>query len=535
MTSYAVIKVSQLVERYSVISGNHCIGDVVLWHGWGMSSIVWHDWVEPLRVRFNVTLVNLPGYGSAPDQEYSSDEQLFSFYQQSLPENAIHIGYSLGGMLASQFAVANPGRVKALITLASNQQFVASENYTAAMSADTFAAFSHTVTVSTGKALKRFMGLQSKGSTDEKKLLGKLKQFAQNDVVSDEGLKRSLLLLEQLNSSNFAEQKPCPSLKLFASDDVLVPSEAAQEFAETTQVRSLVVDDCAHYSLVDNADHVLSLALEFLAENKLLEPNSKIEKAAIAQSFSQAAVTYDEVALLQKQVAMRLLDNIKRRPISICLDVGCGTGLVSSALERCVDQQVVALDIAKGMLDYAKDHRSTQKTAWLCADFDYLPLQSNSVEMVFSSLAIQWCQDLPGFFRQLGRVLTADGDIYFSTLGPNTLWELREAWQGVDDYVHVNPFATEDDIRMAFTEAGLVDAGFQSEQRVLEYSSLSDFTYSLKALGAHNLNANRPKGLMGKARMKQFITRYESFRNQSGALPATYQVWYWHLKRGSDE
>src|SRR5512142_3185071 len=140
-----------------------------------------------------------------------------------------------------------------------------------------------------------------------------------------------------------------------------------------------------------------------------------IDKRQMRRAFSRAAADYDAAAVMQREVCARMLerlDYVKLQPARI-LDVGSGTGWGTRQLaQRYPAAQVIALDIAIGMLQIARGHSSWWRKLFsgaqqmqVCGDIEALPLASNSVEMVWSNLAVQWCNDLPAAFAGLHRVL----------------------------------------------------------------------------------------------------------------------------------
>ena len=145
---------------------------------------------------------------------------------------------------------------------------------------------------------------------------------------------------------------------------------------------------------------------------------------------------------------------------------------------------------------------------------------------IFSSLALQWCENLPAVYAEIERVLKPGGTAVIATLGPDTLYELREAWRQVDEYAHVNEFATQSAIQTAIQYSGLKIEEWQEVREVMEYERLPELTRELKNIGAHNVNSGRPEGLTSRGRIKALAGAYEQFRRQDGLLPATYQVWY---------
>lgn len=257
----------------------------------------------------------------------------------------------------------------------------------------------------------------------------------------------------------------------------------------------------------------------------------QIDKTKVRAAFDQAAAHYDEVAVLQREVGARLLERlelIKLQPRTI-LDLGAGTGLLTKQLaKRYGKAQVIALDLAPAMLQEAQKHTGWfSKQRFVCGDAESLPLADDSVDMIFSNLTVQWCQDLDRAFRECYRVLRPGGLLLFSTLGPDTLKELRASWQSVDGYSHVNAFIDMHDIGDALIRARLADPVMDVERITLTYGKVMDLMRDLKTLGAHNLTDGRARGLTGKQRLAAMIEAYESYR-ENAMLPATYEVVYGH-------
>ena len=265
-----------------------------------------------------------------------------------------------------------------------------------------------------------------------------------------------------------------------------------------------------------------------------------IDKKLMRRAFNRAAADYDAAAVLQREVCARMLerlDFIKLQPARI-LDAGGGTGWGTRQLaQRYPAAQVIALDIAIGMLQIARGHSSwwrklfsgAQQTQ-VCGDIEALPLASNSVEMVWSNLAVQWCNDLPDTFIELHRVLKADGLLMFSTFGPDTLKELRQAFRGVDQHNHLNRFADMHDIGDMLAHSGFAEPVMDMEIITLTYGDVRSVMQDLRSIGAHNATTGRAQGMMGKAAWQAVLENYECHR-RNGKLPATFEVVYGHAWR----
>lgn len=247
-------------------------------------------------------------------------------------------------------------------------------------------------------------------------------------------------------------------------------------------------------------------------------------KRLIAQSFSKAASTYDSVAHLQRLVGEQLLSRLPEKHIQHWLDLGCGTGFFSRALQQRYPQATgTCVDIAQGMLRHAKQHSSAD--FYLAGDAEQLPLASNSQDLIFSSLALQWCTDFPLVLQEAQRVLRRNGILAFVSLCDGTLAELKHSWAQVDEGVHVNSFRPFAEYEKHCINSGLAISQLAPVRQVLHYHSLRQLTHELKNLGAHNLNQGRSHGLTSRQALQQLLASYEQLRQEQG-LPATWQLVY---------
>ena len=258
-----------------------------------------------------------------------------------------------------------------------------------------------------------------------------------------------------------------------------------------------------------------------------------LDKARVRASFNRAANTYDAAAVLQKLVREEMLsrlDLIKIAPKAI-LDAGCGTGHGSFALQkRFKHAQVLSLDLALSMLQKTEAqrpilHKIFGKTALVCGDIESLPLADTSIDLVWSNLALQWCNDLDAAFNEAMRVLKPNGLLIFSTFGPDTLKELRVSTS--NGKTHVSRFIDMHDIGDALTRIGFNAPVLDVERYTLTYDDAKSAMKDLKAIGAHNATYGRNKGLTGKGFLSHLSTQYEQFR-VDGKLPATFEVIYGH-------
>ncbi len=270
-----------------------------------------------------------------------------------------------------------------------------------------------------------------------------------------------------------------------------------------------------------------------------------LDKARVRASFNRAANTYDAAAVLQKLVREEMLsrlDLMKITPAAI-LDAGCGTGHASIGLQkRFKNASVYSLDIALLMLQKAELEKqkalqspmqkllhifspTTTSAQLICGDIENLPIADNSFGMVWSSLALQWCNDLDKAFTEVARVLQPESLFYFSTFGPDTLKELRAA--SSNGHTHVSRFIDMHDIGDALIRAGFSTPVLDVERYTLTYDDVKAVMRDLKSIGAHNATEGRARGLQGRGFLQHLTQQYEKFR-VNGKLPATFEVVYGH-------
>ncbi len=258
----------------------------------------------------------------------------------------------------------------------------------------------------------------------------------------------------------------------------------------------------------------------------------QLEAAKTRSGFDRAADSYDDSAFLQCEVGERLLERlelIRMQPQHV-LDLGCGTGKITEALlKKYHKAQITGLDLALSMVQKTRSKGSwRRKVAGVCPNAAQLPLRDDSIDMVLSNLMLQWCNDLPGAFSELARAIRPEGLLMFSTLGPDTLKELRASWEQVDGYSHTSRFVDMHDVGDALLQAGFRDPVVDMEVITLTYREVRGLLCDLKGIGANNATAGRNRGLTGKQRMQRFFQAYEQFRQPDGQYPATYEVIYGH-------
>lgn len=259
-------------------------------------------------------------------------------------------------------------------------------------------------------------------------------------------------------------------------------------------------------------------------------------KRAVRQAFDRAAASYDRAARVQREACARLFGLARAwppaAPVLRLVDAGCGTGHALAGLgELCPDALQLALDFSPAML--ARARASADATIQpLCADLEHLPLHDASIDLLWSSLAMQWCTPQTTL-KEVARVLVPGGTAWIATLGPRTLHELRTAFASVDDDEHVIDFAEPGHWVACAQAAGLESVACERSEIAAVAPDLRTLLADIKAIGAQTVGAGRRRRPLGKRAWAALQLAYDAHRRADGQLPATYDLILLALRKPS--
>lgn len=260
------------------------------------------------------------------------------------------------------------------------------------------------------------------------------------------------------------------------------------------------------------------------------------DKQWVGRSFGQAAERYDGLAGLQRCVADTLLEELFQRMTGIepltLVDVGAGTGYPTRQLrEHWPESRMVVLDLAEGMLQVARRRLAEyENLRFVCGDAERLPLADGSADLIFTNLALQWCNHLPTALQEFHRVLKPGGRMAFSTFGPTTLHELRLAWATVDEYTHVSHFPPVDQFHQTLRSDHWTECTLGSNILGLKYPNVMELMRELKGLGARNMTHDRPRHLQGRSAWQRMMNAYPVDLNTQ-SISATFEIISGHYRK----
>ena len=255
---------------------------------------------------------------------------------------------------------------------------------------------------------------------------------------------------------------------------------------------------------------------------------TSLDSTSIRRQYERVAPRYETLAFLQREVGERLitrLDYLKLAP-QVIVDLGAGTGMAVPVLEkRFPKARLILIDHSQAMLQQAARHcrRWFSRTTRLCADAAHTGLADASVDMIHSNLLLHWLADLPATLAECRRILKPGGLLLFSTVGPETLRELRRAWAAVDETPHVHVFLDMHDVGDAVIRAGFAAPVMERENLNVTYRAPEDLLRDLRGTGVRNAHPGRTRTLRGRSHRQAFLSALEGGRRE-GLLSLSYEI-----------
>jgi malonyl-CoA O-methyltransferase len=264
----------------------------------------------------------------------------------------------------------------------------------------------------------------------------------------------------------------------------------------------------------------------------------------VGRRFDRAAPHFDEADFVHRYAARGLIERMSPMLVDVqrILDAGAATGAASRELADIYRRShVIGIDRSANMLQRAKRERSglariprllRRSRLWevrACAAA--LPLRQGSIDLAFANMLLPWIHEVEPFFAEIGRVLRKDGLFVFSTLGPDSLLELRQAWASIDDYAHVNTFIDMHDVGDALLRAGLREPVLDTDYLTVRYRSADEFLADLTRAGARNSLERRRTSLTGKNRIATVKRILESSCDE-GSLSFRLELVFGHAWGG---
>ena len=250
-------------------------------------------------------------------------------------------------------------------------------------------------------------------------------------------------------------------------------------------------------------------------------------KQRIARQFSRAAGKYDAAALVQADIAFDALQLVNAQH-QCALDIGCGTGRVTQVLAEQT-KQLFALDLAEGMVKYARS-QTDKPIYWLSGDAEILPFQDESFDLVFSSMAMQWCSKLDDAMGEIFRVMQPGGKGVLAIMSNGSFSELNHSWQLLDVNSHTNQFGSEGDMAVAASKAGF-EVRSHNKLYTTWHSDVRQLLGSIKGIGANVVTNTNGQQMLKRSALQELQRVYQDLYAEDCKLPLTYSVCFLQLQK----
>jgi len=252
-------------------------------------------------------------------------------------------------------------------------------------------------------------------------------------------------------------------------------------------------------------------------------------KQKIMRDFSRAAKTYDNYAILQRKVADHLFRLLKLNNDRNILDIGCGTGYFHELLRKNkLYYPLYQIDISKEMCAVAASYASPEEyggTYTSTCDMHNLPFAANSFSTIFSSMTMQWSEDLEKVFLEAKRVLENNGNFAFSIVGEGSLLELKQAFEFAGLNPPIHSFLGIDEIKEKIINAGFREFEISSETITMYYENINTILRSIKHIGA-SYKSNQAGGLRGRGYFAEVEKIYHNNFADKNGLPLSWNITY---------
>jgi malonyl-CoA O-methyltransferase len=256
-----------------------------------------------------------------------------------------------------------------------------------------------------------------------------------------------------------------------------------------------------------------------------------LRKEDVRRRFDRAAATFDDASFVHRHAAEGLIQRMSPMLVDVerILDAGAATGDASRRLAKLYRRsRVVSLDCSGNMLRLARKKRTRlARISELQADAAAPPLLEGSIDLAFANMLLPWLNDMDVFFSSVNRVLRKEGLFVFSTLGPDSLHEVREAWASVDHSEHVNAFIDMHDIGDALVRSGLREPVLDVDYLTVTYRTVDDLFADLTRSGSRNCLTRRRRALTGKGRFEA-VKQILSGNRDGAVLPLQLELVFGH-------
>lgn len=438
------------------------------------------------------------------------------------------LGWSMGGLIALEAALANPNKVAGIILVSSTARFCSDENYPQGIPERDVRALAAAVRKDPSSVLSQFFSeVQAPAEPDA----DTLRTLAQDAAAAGlDELTRGLRYLQTTDLRRAARTLHLPAFVIHGTEDRIIPWQAGQWLVENLPAaQGSIVDDAGHALIQQDPESLANAVTRFVQS-----PARPAPERTVSRRFSASAPTYEAHAFVQHRVAEKLSllvppsDRVAR-----ILEIGCGTGILTRYLLQSFSHATIdAIDLSPRMIATASAQLAAAPTInWHVADARFYRSR-HRYDLIVSSSALHWIDPLIEGFHNISSLLKKDGRFAFALMLNGTLAELHESRLRAAPQkppLGKLPRLAEvtDDLRLC----GL-DVQEQTEEIETEnHATATAFLHSIHERGLTGGLVSRAANPLNRAEMQRLIELYTAAYSHGGSVRASYVVGYFTATR----
>jgi len=500
--------------------------------GWAHTARDLEPAAERLAAAFDVTCLSpadvaahMPHAGANGTSPYAAG--LIELLRNQ-PAPTWLLGWSMGGLIALEAALANPAKVAGIIFVSSTARFCSDENYPQGIPERDVRAMAAAVRRDPIATLSLFYSEVHAPAEPDPDTLATLARDATATGLDE--LTRGLRYLQTTDLRRAARTLQLPAFVIHGTEDRIIPWQAGQWLIENLPAaQGSIVDDAGHALIQQDPENLVDAIIRFIQSAARPAP-----ERTISRRFSASASTYQAHALVQNRVAEKLSllvppsDRVAR-----ILEIGCGTGILTRYLLQSFPHATIdAIDLSPRMIEQASAALSAAPTInWHVADARFYRSR-HRYDLIVSSSALHWIDPLIEGFHNIASLLKKDGRFAFALMLNGTLPELHESRlraAPTKPPLGKLPRLVEvaDDLRLC----GL-DVQEQAEEIETEnHATATAFLRSLHERGLTGGLISRAAAPLNRAEVQRLIELYTASYSHGGSVRASYVVGYFTATR----
>lgn len=233
-----------------------------------------------------------------------------------------------------------------------------------------------------------------------------------------------------------------------------------------------------------------------------------IDKELVKKRFSKSLNSYEDNAIVQKQMGAKLISLLERKEFNSIFEIGCATGLLTKQIKENLNYEFLT---ANDIVAQAKDYVEDIADEFICADIETVKIEKN-YDLIISNACLQWCNDINETIKKLLNSLNDKGVLAFTLFGEDNLKEIKTLFN--------------------FENRVCLTAKIFKEEKIkLYFDTPIDVLKHIKSTGVNAVKEHK----FTKSALKEFEKNYKELYSENGKVYLTYNPIYLIIKKNDIE